>query len=119
MQTLRGKIGGHLGQTGQIAARLREAFDQTRRNRVPRRRHDDRDGLRRPRGGGGVGIDGSDDHIGLEAQQIGDNFGQAVVMTVRVAVFELDIAAFDPAELPQPLPERLVPWLGLLPRERR
>src|SRR5947199_10491652 len=40
-------------------------------------------------------------------------------MTIGVAIFEPEIAAVAPAEFAQPLPERLVPRLGLRARERR
>src|SRR5205085_12639832 len=45
--------------------------------------------------------------------------GQALVMAVGIAVFVSDILALDPAEVAQPLPERLVPRLCPGAGERR
>jgi hypothetical protein len=46
-------------------------------------------------------------HRHAPADQIGDERGQAVDLTLRVAIFDCDVAAFNVADLAQPAPERL------------
>jgi hypothetical protein len=83
------RLGAHVevavGQTGQVAARVRQARDETAAHRIAGGRKDDRDrrgrALRRADGRRRA----RDDDVDLEPDQLRGEFGQALVLTVGSA----------------------------------
>ena len=52
-----------------------------------------------------------DDDIDLEPDELGRDFGEALVASLRPAIFDRDGATLDPAEFAQPLHKGRDPWL--------
>jgi hypothetical protein len=88
---------------GRLRLATRPTFD-----RVVTGREDDGDrGGRRLGGASRNSAPGSRNHRHTPGNQIGNKRRQAVDLTLRVAIFDRDVAAFDVADLAQAAPERL------------
>ena len=89
-------------QAGHVAARPRQARDQALPTGSPDDREDDRDDrcrllCRRD------GASYRDDDVDLEPDELGGDLGEALVASLRPAIFDRDGATLDPAEFAQPL----------------
>jgi hypothetical protein len=94
-------------QAGRIAAGPIEAGDQTQPDRIIASNKDDRNGRRGRLGGESRrGTAGRDDQRDLAANQIGCQCRQAVGLTFRRAVFNLDVLTLGITGLFEPLAER-------------
>ena len=96
-----------VGQPRDVAARPREARDESEPAGIAHDRHDDRD-----RRGGVLGCRRCRrrpryDDVHLETNQLGREFGQPVESTIGKSIVDDDILALNPPEFAQPLPERL------------
>ena len=97
------KIGRQVRQTGDIAARARQAGDQPGPDRVSSRSKYDWDCRRRFLDGHGSRGACRDDDIDLALNKFGRERVIAVIPPFRPAIFDCDVAAIDPAELAQAL----------------
>ena len=104
-ETLASKIGRLIRQTGDIAARLRQTGNQPVSNRISRYREDDGDDR--------CGLLRCEDRwsalrynrIDLEPDEFGHEFGETLVAPFGPAIFNRDIATFNPTKLAQSLHE--------------
>ena len=106
-------------QPRDVAAGPCQALDQPSSNRVTRRRHHDGDFPGRVFGSQNIGVDGSDDDVNLETDEIGCEVREAIAPALRVAVLDADVLSLDPSEVAETEPECLVPERGIGRRERR
>src|SRR5262249_35863899 len=101
------ELGGDKVDACQIAARPREAGDETKPDWIVGDGKDDGD-----RRGCSLGREGRDgafgrgDHGNLSAHQFTGQRRQPIILAVRPAVFDCDVLALDIARLPQPLSKR-------------
>ena len=107
LQLLRRELSSVEGRTRDIAARPVEAGDEAELHRIAGGREDDwnRRGCRL----GGQRRDGAAARVNdrhLAANQIGRQRRQAIILTLRPAVFDADIAVLDIAGVVQALAER-------------
>jgi hypothetical protein len=80
-----------------IFPRSRQAGNEPTPNRVRGSPHHDGDGSGGILRGVGRGCSTGHDHIDLELYQLFRQLGEALVISVREAVLDKDIPAFDPA----------------------
>src|SRR5262249_50463702 len=116
-EPLRPKLRTQEGYARDIAARPAQAHDEPDRDRVLAGRKDDWDG--RGRGFGGLCRNGPaarNDDSNSAANQVGRQFRQPIVVVVRRAKFDGDVAAFDVAGFAQALAECRPRQLGRLGR---
>jgi len=84
-----------VSHTGGVAARPRKFGDQPLDHGVGRGREHDRDRRRRSLCRERGGSAGRGDHGDLSAHQIGRERRQPIVVTLRPAIFDRHVAAFD------------------------
>ncbi len=102
-EPLAGKIGLLDRQAGDVAARSRQARDQTGADRVARHRKYDRDSRRRLLCCDDRRGSRRDNDIDLEPDELGRDLGEALVAPLGPANLDRDSATLDPAEFAQPL----------------
>ena len=95
-----------------ITAGPREARNKPASNRITRRRHDDWNCFGRVLGSQSIGINGSDDDVDLEPDEIGCEVRQAILSALRISVLNADVLSLNPSEITETLPECLVPGRG-------
>jgi hypothetical protein len=104
LQPLRPDRHGELGDASDIAARLAQAVDQAKRDRIATDREDDRN-----RGGRGLcrqsrrGATERGDHGHLTTNQISRQRGQSIILAAGPAVFDCHVATLEVASLAQAL----------------
>ena len=107
----RDALGRHVrankGNARDVAARARQALDQTGRKRVGDVRHDDRDVLRRRLGGMHAGGRTGDNDIDLPSHELRRDRRRALIALLRKANVKFDIPVFYVSELIQLMPEDL------------
>src|SRR6266545_2751073 len=105
LQLFSNDLGGNARQPGDIAAGPREAGDEPTRNRIGNEREDDGD---RP-GRGFGGLRGWRSHrkddVYLQADQLGRELRESLVLSLRPSVLNSDVPIFYVAKLSQPLAE--------------
>src|SRR5215831_8280331 len=101
-EPLAGKIGGLGRQTGDVAARSRQAWYEAGADRIVRRREHDRDNrchlLCRKHG-----PSHRYDHIDLESDELNGNLAEALGTSLGPTILDRQGAALDPAEFAQSL----------------
>src|SRR5262245_8981510 len=107
-ETLADKVGRLDRQSSDIAARPREARDQTAPHRVGVDGEDDGDRGCRPHDGWDGGAE-RDDDVNLHPDELGGDFGVPVEAIIRPAILNREVAAFGPAKLAQPFQKCGVP----------
>src|SRR5262245_40032302 len=107
-ETLADEVGRLDRQSSDIAARPREARDQTAPHRVGVDGEDDGDRGCRLHNGWDGGAE-RDDGVNLHPDELGCDFGVPVEAIIRPAILDREVAAFSPAELAQPFQKRGVP----------
>ena len=110
LQPLRLQLHAQRGHAGEIAARPVQAGDQPERDRIGAGEEHDRNGPGRGLGGEHAEhLAGDGDHRDLSADQVGRQRRQPVVLLLRPAIFDRDVAALDIAGFAQALAERVQP----------
>jgi len=94
-------LGTH--ETGDVAARTRQARNQAGADRVTRRRENNEDDRCRLLGGHDRSSRRRDDDINLAPDEFGRDLGGALGATLRPAILDRDRATLDSAEFAQPL----------------
>jgi len=89
--------------------RPREALDEPVAYRVCSNGQHNWEGTGRTLGRQACARTVNDQHIDLEAQQLGHQVGHVLVPRIRPAVFQKDVLGVDVAEFPEALPERVEP----------
>ncbi len=91
LQSLEGQLGEHEADARARAARPGETGDEAGRNRVGADDEDNRDrrgcALRRER----RLVAGRDDQINLAADEVGGQFGQPIIVTLRPTIFDRQV----------------------------
>ena len=90
-------------QTGDVAARSRQTRDQAGPDRVRRRREHDRDDRCRLLCREGWRGCHRDNDIDLEPDELGRDFGVALIAALCPAILNREVATLDPTEFAQPL----------------
>jgi hypothetical protein len=90
-----------------VAARPGQLRDEPGAHWIAAERHDDRDRPRRLLGGSHRLGRRGDDHVDVEAHELGGETGESVGVAVRVSGLEDDVLALEVAEVAQTLAERL------------
>src|SRR5262249_39731750 len=96
------------GHPRDVTGRTREVRDEPEPNRIANANHYDGDRLGGVLGGHGSWRRRGYDDVHLEPDQLGREVGQPVKPTLRKSIVDDDVLAFNPPELAQPLPERVV-----------
>ena len=91
------------GVPGDVAARVRRAANQPKRDGIADADHDYGDRSRRVMGSLGRRRDWRHDQVNLEAHQVSGELRQAIEFALRPPVLDDDILAFDVAELAKTL----------------
>ena len=99
-EPLGGRISRLGRQAGDVAARPRQARDETAPNRVRRQREHDRDRRGCPLGCRDRGARGDDD-VDLSVDELGHDLGIALDTSLCPAILDRHVAALCPAELAQ------------------
>jgi len=68
-------------------------------------------------GGQSIGLNGSDNDVNLQMDEIGREVREAIASTIRKAVLDADVFSFNPSEVAETLAECLVPRRGIGRRE--
>jgi hypothetical protein len=118
LQLLRTHLRSHLPEPGDVTAGSRESGDIAATDRVAVHDEDDRHCVRRLPCGGRLGRRHRDEHIYFEAHQLRSEPREAVKDAFGEVVFDGQVLAFDPSEVPEALLECLrVPGGGWSPKQ--
>src|SRR5712692_4615210 len=107
-QTLADELRSEAGQPRDIAARPRQAGDESARDRIANSSEDNGEGPGRLLGGqGGDCASAGHDDINLERNQFGRESGEPIGLPLGISVFDHEVAALDVTEITQSLTEGL------------
>ncbi len=119
LQPFSSQLRGYCGQPRDVAAGPRQAHNKPSCNGVTWRCHNDRDRPGSFLSNQSIRINGSDEEVNLETDEISREVRKAIAPTLRIAVLDADVLALDPSEVAEPQSECLLPRSAHGRRERR